>query len=1041
MQHSFWRGAWNLSTTVTARTDGASQNGLVTVGNLDSYATASETVNTVLKGVNIDLTGDAAVKAVTNAVASGIGSMPGGWKMVGVGISNVHADIGRDGDSHTAKIIVTDGVQLKAAHIDLTAYNEGNSTVDFIAGMTKAVVSVQKAKQPTRNWYDTGILLDGGTVLESTAAGSAEQPDLRLRSETLVRSTSLSESSAIGILYNANSTYGEVHATEENNIDIGSGAMLTAKGALAAEALNHDRINVGTRISEGMGLIAGSKAYSFAEVDRTAQVNVGDGAKLTAGDALKLRAITGDRELVEMSAYAKAGGGFAVSTADVKYKGTANAVVNIGKRVEITAEKDVELKATATSRQYEDRNEPGIVVNSRAIGSSLRMKPNAQGTVQTNFNASVNINSITSGSQSYADRTTVKSNNGSINVTADNEGLRSDMVVASKGYSGYGTAKADTNVISNLHNLVWVDNASLTARNKISLLARNGGVTSYNYADSTNESVVGSVKGRNYFEGSNWNQVRSSNTSKVSFAANKVVHEAAAPWGDDDNFNKIHEHHVHSPKGSPVSETSKHYWNWDEYWRCDFCGKSGKKDGDAAEMSMAAVTLSSRNQENASQATQKRALQAALEKALSPLTDIQRMANSVGYITRGRYGEEDYAAASKIFALDMAALLEKDATLDNNQINRYRLWNNTDTYLDVYLLPNATRQYATRRGGKLLLQYVAEVVRGDIRGDGEKHEIDIITALTDKAIRNPVMPVGSAGSLDFSTGVLTLPSRAYFELYLHEISAGWLVDSLNSGFLQAMMADQDAVNDCALNGADLPEGTPAIGLIDGGAADGWQRLWIGASPETAADPDQTLICLMINAETDEVDAFRTTVNRIENGEAPVDVSLYLYRDSNADRMEQEKYDVMFFDTPEYEKSLVKVVTDVVTGRNIDTPLAMRIVLRGCYIKGADLPVYSISDHYFAMCDGTDGKVSLFNGLYQNTFDGDTFESDYIRIEGMVDGDLNVTIKRGQRIWFEWIDENSLTNIQGDNCIRVGEDWYPEGEQPEASDRPENAAAA
>ena len=182
VQHSFWRGAWNLSTTVTARTDGASQNGLVTVGNLDSYATASETVNTVLKGVNIDLTGDAAVKAVTNAVASGIGSMPGGWKMVGVGISNVHADIGRDGDSHTAKIIVTDGVQLKAAHIDLTAYNEGNSTVDFIAGMTKAVVSVQKTKQPTRNWYDTGILLDGGTVLESTAAGSAEQPDLRLRS-------------------------------------------------------------------------------------------------------------------------------------------------------------------------------------------------------------------------------------------------------------------------------------------------------------------------------------------------------------------------------------------------------------------------------------------------------------------------------------------------------------------------------------------------------------------------------------------------------------------------------------------------------------------------------------------------------------------------------------------------------------------------------------------------------------------------------------------------------------------------------------------
>jgi len=50
--------------------------------------------------------------------------------------------------------------------------------------------------------------------------------------------------------------------------------------------------------------------------------------------------------------------------------------------------------------------------------------------------------------------------------------------------------------------------------------------------------------------------------------------------------------------------------------------------------------------------------------------------------------------------------------------------------------------------------------------------------------------------------------------------------------------------------------------------------------------------------------------------------------------------------------------------------------------------------------------------------------DYIRIEGVVDGDLNVTVKQGQPIWPEWTGENSAADIQGDSYIRVGEDWYP-----------------
>ncbi|MBR6219246.1 MAG: hypothetical protein IKQ80_01635 [Clostridia bacterium] len=1042
-----WEKEWNMPTTVTARTNGAGQNGLVTVGNLDGHASATETFNTVLKGVNIDLTGDAAIKAATNAVASAIGTMPGGWALVGVGVSNIHADIGREGDAHTAKIIVTDGVQLKAQHVDMTAYNEGDSSVDFQAGTMKAAVSVRQAKQPTRNWYDTGILLDGSTVLESRAAGGADQPDLRLHSETFVKSTSKSRSSTIGILYNANSTYGEVHSTEGNYIDIGSGAKLTAAGALDALALNRDKIEVETAIGKGKGLIAGSKAYAIAEVDRTAQVNVGDGAQLTAGEALKLRAVTGEGDFVNVLAEAEAGGGFAAATADAKYKGTSNAAVNIGKHVPITAEKDVDLKATATSWRKEGAfEEEGVRLQANAYGKALRMKPDAKATIQMNFDAAVNINHLTNAEMTAANKatnqekadiwkTTISSKQGNINVTADNEFLFVIANSVAEGYSGWGTAKADTHIVSNLHNLVWVDYTDMTAaKGNITILARNGNMEAtrgvaklYSYAECTNKSVVGSVKARNYFEGSNWNQIRSNDTKQVTFKAKKVVHTAAAPW-DNDNLEKIHEHSTH--KSGAVSRTSEHYWDWDEYWRCDFCGESDKKDGDANKMSDAARNLSRRNLEAV--------LQSSLQKALAPLTDIQRMVDNISGITRARYGEEDYAAASKLFVLELPVMLEKDVTLNNEQINGYRLWNNTATYLDVTMLPNATRMYGNRSAGKILLQYVAEVLRGDIRGDGETHEIDIITALTKRAIAQPVMPVGSTGSLNFLTSVLTLPSLADFELYLHEVSATWLTESWKIGFFQALMADQDAINDCALTGADLPQGVIATDLTDGGETDGWHYWWIGDSPETAADPDQTLICLMTNPETDEVDAFRTTVNMIENGEEPVDVSLYLYRDSKADRLEMEQYNVMFFDTPEGEKSLVKVVTDVLMGREIETPLPMRIVLRGFDLDGADLPVYSISDHFFAMCDGTDGEVSMFGGDYVSTFDGDTFESDYIRIEGIVDGDLNVTVKDGQPIWPEWTGENEAEDIQDDQYVRVDGGW---ASRKEASALPEDAAAA
>ena len=102
------------------------------------------------------------------------------------------------------------------------------------------------------------------------------------------------------------------------------------------------------------------------------------------------------------------------------------------------------------------------------------------------------------------------------------------------------------------------------------------------------------------------------------------------------------------------------------------------------------------------------------------------------------------------------------------------------------------------------------------------------------------------------------------------------------------------------------------------------------------------------------------------------------------------------------------------------------------MEGADWPVYSLTDHYFALCDGTDGSVSMLEGYYQNRFDGNTFESDYVRISGFLDGDLQVTVKSGQPIWPEWTDSETATDLEGRVYVLVNGVWYPESQAPAVS---------
>ena len=130
-----------------------------------------------------------------------------------------------------------------------------------------------------------------------------------------------------------------------------------------------------------------------------------------------------------------------------------------------------------------------------------------------------------------------------------------------------------------------------------------------------------------------------------------------------------------------------------------------------------------------------------------------------------------------------------------------------------------------------------------------------------------------------------------------------------------MTGDQEEVDTSLLRGGTLPGWRAAPKLTEGGEENGWRKYWLTETPETAAKDDDTLIYLLLNLKTDEADAFRTSRRMMENGEAPVDVSLFFFRDEKADARSEEIYNILFFTTPENEKSLVRIFTDIPrTGR-------------------------------------------------------------------------------------------------------------------------------
>ena len=118
---------------------------------------------------------------------------------------------------------------------------------------------------------------------------------------------------------------------------------------------------------------------------------------------------------------------------------------------------------------------------------------------------------------------------------------------------------------------------------------------------------------------------------------------------------------------------------------------------------------------------------------------------------------------------------------------------------------------------------------------------------------------------------------------------------------------------------------------------------------------------------------------------------------------------------------------------MSTPISFQLALGGVEVHADQADRQAVASELLVGAQVDDLLGSLFStvlllcpaiaGLPVSAADGDTFESDYTRIEGIREGKPEVTIKAGQAIWPEWTGEDTAENIAGNRFVAVDGVWF------------------
>ncbi|MBR3018685.1 MAG: hypothetical protein IKH57_16665 [Clostridia bacterium] len=951
--HLYVHGSLNIyahsATGSEARTDSSAFTlSLVSAGSSNADAFSTDNLSAIVEGMHVKTGGDLSITAKSDTQAESTGYQAGGFSIANATKHNSKARVGTNDRRQYVGVVVGDKANIEVGgKVSIQAVNEGAAKASMKSGTNGSLASGSSSSQPTESWYNTLISIGQNTNITS-------EWDISILSSDTPTAESIVKTSDVSLFMNFGSMKGQNLVRQENNIDFGEYArLLSNHGSVTVDAVQKTVANAETWNDSVSFGYSGANVQASNFIDRVVRVNLRQAQIVSEMKTITVTARSGEGDSINTTVYTGSKGLISASKATATAEVTSNAEIILGEGARMDSCQGLLLEALATSyKDHKDGNEnnPGVNTTAQVDALSLVAVPNAVAKNTLTFNTYIQINDCKMDNPNLQPVVLWNAYDKDITVKATNSGLRVSTDASSKGKGGGGVSNATAWNIADMHNVIWVNKAEFHQNNQktnadsnITLIATNGDsgrdrpyLTSKSYAEL--DAIAGKVAPTSRLSGQQVNQVRTDDTKSVSFSVREgktVTHQASTPndvirWDLPANYKrweividlKFVKITITMTTSEVVQDRDCH-----EFFRDDFSGT-----GQGVDVRPTA------------QKTIEERYKSAYDNALLPLALIKTAALGLGLDLNATIGAHLARGLLPLTYLNTLVSRPTVQLVTTNGLNGM-------TYSEKMNLNSLARTDALR-GMELVKPDNEDIIPDkdiipDEDNDTDNNGFEI--AYASNNLVNPVLTIRDEGELNFISGVFTIPRETEAELYLREISAKWLIDRLVRGFFRPFLADQDAMNAFALGNGKLPQGEAVDKIsMEADEESGKTLYWIGYTPDTAPDNDTVLLYLAVNKETDRVEAFRTTPAMISRDEEPIPVSLFLFRASESGLLGQEKYNLMFFDTPAGEESVIRIVTGAADGQPLANPQPLRVILHGIPVAGTDFNGYAIHGRLFVM---------------------------------------------------------------------------------------------
>ncbi len=973
------------------------QAGVFTAGALVSRALMADRFITRTTGGKID-SGALDIGVRLNTSAHALGSAPGAYTVGTASGSLTDTQIGEENARQTA--IVEIAGQLNTTDTKIHAENVSSAKSEMGKKTQFTLSNVTLSEIPTTTWLETGVHVKDGASLYASGETTIESSDRSTADSRLKEST-------LSLVFNVETMHGDNTVDTVNNITFGKGMSVQSGRDINIKGRSDTIMNALSVYDGGFSLWTNdSDVYVTNTLKRRLKVAIGDESLFKSErGSLNVEARSGEHDSIYTAAYISSSAMINTTPGAKAYLDIdSDTTVSVGGKGTIQAQKDVTLHSDASLGEI-------VMEITSDAGGSLTSSARAENHATINNAAKLLLN------PDRVDTLQITSRDKDVNLLASSEDVYVDIDAYGYASNAGGKVNAWSLLTMNMLKHVYIDNTTVNAENGTAKVRAynsdktrtiggktlSGNILMLNaYAKMTGVGI-GYVAPKAIVEGSWINEIRSMEDNgghNVILNGRNVTKVAESPEKNLDILLWTDYDKTFLAGNRRESKNNLSYGNQNDLLTKTAykvgTGKVASSDGTGMSVSIDGPV-----------------------KVLGGLFGASTENDTVEGMWRSHSLVKCTRDPSEIYVLDLIVPLTRDVRMALPA--RYMLWRNTQTQMDVFLLPNATRLNV--RGNRVrIVQELMRLIVG-----GKQRLVNILVSLQSENAGKQV-GLSNRSTLDFDTGSLRVPEGESFWVYTRELSGKWLAGQFESGNFRLYDVDRERL---AAWSADqpLPEAEPIEGLTpvdhDGDAK--WY--WIGVTPDTARDSNAALYLLAVDASTDEASLWRTTAGVVAGGlkGEPADFAApqraFAFRDLRADHeADSVRYDVLLLDLDAaHEESTFEIMTDLPDSDEPKRPAPIYVVLRPFPLDGVDAPCYSIRGVLFAWLDASDGAVDLLDGQYTATNSDTTFDSPYTRIEGNGTEALQVIIKSGQPIWPEWLSDSSAGDLQGNRYeLREGE---------------------